>query len=126
MADPPARPDASRQSSVSEPRATSQEPLDEPDTQPDWYWTWKVFSAGCSLDECERIRQLDRSTIFDHLLAAADAGREVSGSWVLTAAQQAELAELAEQAEADDPTELEPSMDVRQLQIWRRFHSATQ
>ncbi len=94
--------------------------LSEPPTQPDWYWTWKVLSAGCSMEECIRIRQLERTTLFDHVLAAADAGNPISPSWVLSSDEEAEIAELAAQHEGRFEDRTDNRLDARQWQIWQR------
>ena len=31
---------------------------EEPVHAPDYYWTWRVFAAGCTLEECMRIRHI--------------------------------------------------------------------
>lgn len=62
---PPAR------TEIAEPAAPSAAETDE---IPDSYWTWRLISAGFSLQECELIRKLDRRTLLAHLAAAKAAG----------------------------------------------------
>ncbi len=64
------------------------------DAQPDWYWTWKVMAAGCSLSECQHIRQLNSATIGRQLLAAARNGHRVPASWLLSPEQLTQLEDL--------------------------------
>jgi ATP-dependent DNA helicase RecQ len=58
------------------------------------YWTWRVFAAGFTADECRQIRKLDDDTIFDHVLRAAREGHPVEAAWVLSPEQRSRL-ELA-------------------------------
>ncbi len=102
-----------------------QDDSSDPANQPDWYWTWKVLAAGCSMEECVRIRQLERVTLFDHVLAAAEAGHRVSPSWVLSSIEEAELAQRAAEGDAALEGLLEGTLDARQLQIWRRCQPPT-
>jgi RQC domain/Helix-turn-helix domain len=66
-----------------------------PLTRPSHYWTWRVLNAGFSLQECQQIRALDRTAIFEHLLAAARAGENIPLDSILTTELQAQLARLA-------------------------------
>lgn len=56
------------------------------------YWTWRVMSAGFSLEECQHIRALDRAAAIEHLLVAARAGAACRLDWILTGEQQVTLA----------------------------------
>ena len=50
---------------------------DDPDgssTEAAHYWTWRLFDAGFSLDECMAIRNIDRETVWEHAVAAAEDG----------------------------------------------------
>ena len=117
-AEPPAEPPA-KAAAVPQPVP---QPVAQPVAQPDWYWTWKVLAAGCSLEECERIRQLERNVIWEHLLAAAHAGQQVPAQWVLSPAQigylERLLADLGGQAE-DEP--VHPLPDGVEPAQWRLF-----
>ena len=103
---------------------------DEPAVQPEWYWTWKVFAAGCTVSECERIRQLDRTKIHEHLLAAADAGRQVPAAWVLSPQQQTQLEgviAIGGQATYEELEKLLPdTVDATQLRLLLRWREQSQ
>ena len=38
------------------------------------YWTWRLFEAGFSLDECMAVRNIDRETVLEHAVRAAEEG----------------------------------------------------
>ncbi|MFO7906835.1 MAG: RQC domain-containing protein, partial [Pirellulaceae bacterium] len=100
-------------------------PASDPSVQPDWYWTWRVFALGGAMDECERIRRLDRSTILDHLLHAANAGYHIGASWMLDDSQEAALNELKGEPDEMLVSRLSGVLDPRQLQIVRRCAQRT-
>jgi hypothetical protein len=62
------------------PPPASQSP---PDSQPPYYWTWRLLASGFSLDECMAIRSLRRADILDHALRAAESGLAVRPEWCL-------------------------------------------
>ena len=62
--------------------------------KPAHYWTWRVFTAGFSLDEARQIRNLDRAALIQHLLAAVREGCAVDAGWIFTTDQQRELRRL--------------------------------
>ena len=70
--------------------AASASPL----SRPPHYWTWRVFAAGFSLDECQQIRALGREKVLDHLLAAARAGESIPVDRILTIEHQSQLDSL--------------------------------
>ena len=51
------------------------------DSGPDSYWTWKLFMAGFSFEDCQKIRRLPRERILLHLQEASEVGWEVKPSW---------------------------------------------
>ena len=51
--------------------------------RPSHYWTWRLLGSGFSAEECAAIRGLDRESILDHALRAADDGWEVHAGWLL-------------------------------------------
>ncbi|NLX56036.1 MAG: RecQ family ATP-dependent DNA helicase [Planctomycetaceae bacterium] len=71
----------------------------DPATRPDYYWTWRVIDAGCSLAECARIRGLDHAALVQHLLRAAEAGYRVRATDIFT---PGELDELTQRVLASD------------------------
>jgi ATP-dependent DNA helicase RecQ len=62
--------------------------------KPPYYWTWRVFTAGFSLDEVRQIRNLDRAALIEQLLAAAREGCAVDAGWIFTPDQERELRRL--------------------------------
>ena len=54
-----------------------------PALHPPHYWTWRLFSAGFSLEEAMSIRGLSREVVLDHALRAAESGLAVRPEWVL-------------------------------------------
>jgi ATP-dependent DNA helicase RecQ len=63
-------------------------------TQPNHYWTWRLLTAGFTVDECMAIRGCDREVVLDHALRAAEAGWQVDVSWLLSAETVAQIAEV--------------------------------
>ncbi len=51
--------------------------------RPSHYWTWRLLSAGFSAEECAAIRGLEHEVVLDHMLRAAEGGREVRPQWCL-------------------------------------------
>jgi len=62
-----------------------------PPPQPPHYWTWRLFSAGFTAEECQEIRGLDREALLAHLLEASRSTLAVDAAWVLSAEQLAVL-----------------------------------
>ena len=52
--------------------------------QPSYYWTWKLFDDGYSVDDSQQVRQIDLSTIYEHLTRAAENNLEIMPKWLLT------------------------------------------
>jgi ATP-dependent DNA helicase RecQ len=55
------------------------------EARPCHYWTWRLLSAGFSVEECEAIREIGRDVILDHLLRAVEEGWPVRAEWCLSA-----------------------------------------
>jgi ATP-dependent DNA helicase RecQ len=55
------------------------------------YWTWRVLAAGFSAAEACQVRNLDRKSLVEHLLAAAKEGCAIDPSWIFSPAQQQAL-----------------------------------
>jgi hypothetical protein len=53
--------------------------------QPSHYWTWRLLTAGFTVEECMVVRGCEREVVLDHALRAADAGWPVELSWFLSA-----------------------------------------
>jgi len=118
--EPPNASDVSNASNASNASDVS----DVSGSRPDWYWTWKVFSAGCSLEECQRIRRLDYGAILDHLGDAAEAGHAISLSWIWSRNEQEELAALDERPDEPSRCQWARRLDPRHLRIWRHGRQA--
>jgi len=56
-----------------------------PEARPSHYWTWRLLSAGFSVEECEAIRGIGRDMILDHMVRAAEEGWPVRAEWCLSA-----------------------------------------
>ncbi len=67
--------------------------------RPNFYWTWLLLDRGYSTEECRAIRQLDESTMLQHLLQAKSAGYTIKAEWGLTREQQAVFESLADSNE---------------------------
>jgi len=64
--------------------------------QPSYFWTWRLLNDGYGLDEVVAIRNLDKTTVLQHLTRAAENGLKISAGWLLTAAQISQLDSLRE------------------------------
>jgi ATP-dependent DNA helicase RecQ len=53
-------------------------------SRPEHYWTWRLFDAGFTADECMAIRNIDRQTLLQHAVQAAEDGRLVAPRWCLS------------------------------------------
>jgi len=54
------------------------------DSRPEHYWTWRLFDAGFTADECMAIRNIDRQTLLAHAVQAAGDECFVSPQWCLS------------------------------------------
>lgn len=76
-----------------------------PSTRPAHYWTWQLFAAGYSSEECQAIRRIAEGVIFDHLVHAARDGLKVDPRWMLTGEQWQSLQTLIGHS---SPAEIQP------------------
>jgi ATP-dependent DNA helicase RecQ len=74
-------------------RATSVE-VTESGRYPSYYWTWKVLSAGFTVDECRAIRGMSAEAILDHVLRAVENGLAVELSWFFSPEQVAAIEQV--------------------------------
>ena len=65
--------------------ASKKGPPPAPEARPSHYWTWRLLSAGFSVEECEAIRGIGRDMILDHMVRAAEEGWPVRAEWCLSA-----------------------------------------
>jgi ATP-dependent DNA helicase RecQ len=90
---PPVKPVAEHQATVQQVAADhspaveaaqwphdSGEPSD-PQQLPDYYWTWRMFVEGFSLEETAAIRRLTIAQVNQHLQRAASSGLVVNPNW---------------------------------------------
>ena len=56
--------------------------------RPTHYWSWRLLNDGYGWEACQKIRQLDESTLIDHLLRAVEEGLTVRPEWFLIADQR--------------------------------------
>ncbi len=112
---PPAAPSAPADASA--PAAAAGGPSASP--QPDFYWTWRLFSDGYSMQDVAQIRRVSESTILADLLAAGDAGRPLHLHWVADEAQREALQSRQDPSGEGGATALE-DMDPQLLEIARR------
>ncbi len=61
---------------------------------PPHYWTWRLLSAGFSVEECQHIRSLERTAVVQHLLAVAREGGKCELSWIMNRQRQTDLEHL--------------------------------
>ena len=57
------------------------------DSLPDYYWTWRILSAGFTLAEAARIRGLDQEQLRAHARQAAQFGYQVEEKWLTDSAR---------------------------------------
>ncbi len=51
--------------------------------KPSHYWTWRLLSAGFTVEDCQAIRGMEREVVLDHTLRAIDSGWPVDVHWFL-------------------------------------------
>ncbi|MCH2181325.1 MAG: RecQ family ATP-dependent DNA helicase [Mariniblastus sp.] len=73
-----------------------QEPGADQPVQPSYYWTWKLLSDGYSAAEVVQVRHLDSTTLYDHLIRAAESGLQTEPEWMITPAEIETLENLVE------------------------------
>jgi uncharacterized protein YpbB len=78
-------------SDAPEPVATHTTTDSPPADRPSHYWTWRLLSAGFSLDDCRHIRGLSPEGVIDHALRAVEQGLAVDIDWFLSREQIAAI-----------------------------------
>ncbi|MEE2826699.1 MAG: RecQ family ATP-dependent DNA helicase [Planctomycetota bacterium] len=66
------------------PAPPTPEPADDATVQPSYYWTWKLLADGYSADEVVQMRSLDSTTLYDHLIRAAENRLESKPEWLMS------------------------------------------
>jgi ATP-dependent DNA helicase RecQ len=75
---------------------------DKWNSRPAHYWTWRLFDAGFTSDECMAIRNIDRQTLLEHAVRAAEDGRPVALRWCLSEETLEALMATVGSADSDD------------------------
>ena len=81
------------------------ERLDKAETdtvQPSYYWTWRLMRDGYSCQQVEQVRQIDRGTITEHLIQAAENELETEAHWLLPEPQLSQLRKFVAENSAID------------------------
>jgi ATP-dependent DNA helicase RecQ len=74
-------------------------------SRPPHYWTWRLLSAGFTLDECAATRGLTADAVLDHALRAIEEGWPVEARWCLGAEL---VAAVAAAVGDDEPRQIRP------------------
>ncbi|HMP78564.1 MAG TPA: RecQ family ATP-dependent DNA helicase [Pirellulaceae bacterium] len=96
---PPHRATAPKTRSVDPPKLIQE-------IKPSFFWTWRLFTDGYSLDQVAQIRGLDHETIIGHLTRAAESGLETHCAWVLPADELRALGEASQGIADSDESKL--------------------
>ena len=76
------------------------ESLPEPgQVRPSYFWTWRLFKERFSLEHVIQARQLDRSTVFEHMMRAAENGYTIEADWLLDSSTQDRLLKFSRKHE---------------------------
>ena len=62
--------------------------------RPSYYWTWKLLKDGYNCQQVQQVRQIDRQTITEHLIQAAENSLQSDPHWLLSASQLAQIREF--------------------------------
>jgi len=106
-------------------------PTDVPaggDVQPSFYWTWKLLSDGYSIDDLQQVRQLELTTVYDHLIRAAETNLKIEPDWLLN---QIEIESLETFVTANNGASISrlleiipPGLTTQQLLFYLKYRSA--
>jgi ATP-dependent DNA helicase RecQ len=99
---PAASTDLDSEASVEDPAATSVKvefteisassielPAFEPtlpgsgESRPNYFWTWRLFHDGYSIDHVCAVRNLEKETVFEHMIRAAENKLPVETDWLI-------------------------------------------
>ena len=59
--------------------------------RPSYFWTWRLLKDGYHCQHVQQIRQIDRQTITEHLIQAAENSLPTDPGWLLTESQLTEI-----------------------------------
>ena len=62
--------------------------------KPSYYWTWRLLADGYSAEHISQVRQLDRETVFDHAMRAAENDLEVELGWLISESKRETIADF--------------------------------
>jgi hypothetical protein len=98
------------------------------DVQPSFYWTWKLLSDGYSINDLQQVRQLELTTVYDHLIRAAETDLKIEPDWLLN---QIEIESLETFVAANDGASISrllemipPELTTQQLLFYWKYRSA--
>jgi ATP-dependent DNA helicase RecQ len=88
------------------------------------YWTYRLLTAGFSIDDCQQIRSLDRQEILKHVLAAAREGQRCELEWIMNRQRQAEIGRVVVNGAANSLaavlSSLPPTISAEEAELfWR-------
>ena len=78
----------------------AEESLPKPgQVRPTYFWTWRLFKEGYSLEHVAQVRQLDRETIFEHVLRAGENNFAIDAAWLLEEETRQRLSSFVQENE---------------------------
>ena len=78
----------------------AEESLPKPgQVRPTYFWTWRLFKEGYSLEHVAQVRQLDRETIFEHVLRAGENKFAIDAAWLLEEETRQRLSSFVQENE---------------------------
>lgn len=102
--------------------------LPEPSAvQPSYYWTWRLLADGYSPEHLQQVRQIDRETIYDHVIRAMEHNRPAESEWLLRSDQIEVLRQIIAKHGRKRMTELigelPSTISVQQLMYYLKCES---
>ncbi len=102
--------------------------LPEPSAvQPSYYWTWRLLADGYSPEHLQQVRQIDRETIYDHVIVAMENNRPAESEWLLRSDQIEVLRQIIAKHGRKRMTELiselPSTISVQQLMYYLKCES---
>ena len=91
-------------------------------------WTWRLLSAGFTVDECTMIRACERDMVLDHALRAAESGWPVEMRWLLSAEA---IERMSQVIGAGEPARIRPllaklpGVRYEEVQLFLRCRAAS-
>ena len=63
-------------------------------TRPNFFWTWKLFKEGFSIEHVAQARNLERETIFEHMLRASESEYPIQTEWLIDESAHQNISEF--------------------------------